>query len=177
MNKVIYNGVTYRVGDKVLLVNKRPFGWNSQGEMDCFLGKIITISKFYDGQNFQAKESKRWMFGLNDVVKKVEANKHFKSYPDNYTGILNIKDGYVIEPKQEKILDEEEKKYLENVIRPFKDKVSYIEKSEFNNVEYISIDIKEDACIGLPNFPKDTMYKGMKTKKKYTLKELGLFEE
>ena len=40
------------------------------------------------------------------------------------------------------------------------------------------------ACIpnilstaSLPNFAKDTMYKGMKKEKKYTLKELELFEE
>lgn len=67
------------------------------------------------------------------------------------------------------MLDETEKRYLSNVIKPFRDKVKAIEK-----VSYLKIYIKEDEPTILPYFEKGTMYKGMKENKEYTLKELGL---
>lgn len=177
MKKYNYEGVTYKVGDKVLLTNKRPKLWNEEGSMDIYLGKIVTISKIYSIGIFEIKEDttmSKWSFRFNEIIKKIN-NKHFKSYPNNYTGTLNIENGYVIEEKE--ILDETKKKYLENVIRPFKDKVSYIEKIGYSSKEFICIDIKNDSSINLPVFSKDTMYNGMKANKIYTLEELRLFEE
>lgn len=72
------------------------------------------------------------------------------------------------------ILDETEKEYLNNVIKPFREKVTSIQKDGNRLMEYIKICIKNDANIGLPNFETDTMYKGMKIYKEYTLTELGL---
>ncbi len=72
------------------------------------------------------------------------------------------------------ILDEKEKKYLNNVIKPFREKVTSIQKDGNRLKEYIKICIKNEANIGLPDFETDTMYKGMKIYKKYTLSELGL---
>lgn len=77
----------------------------------------------------------------------------------------------------EDILDKKEKEYLSNVIKPFKNKVANIEKFEYNRdrlKEFITISIKNDYAINLPNFKKNTMYKNMKINKQYTLKELGL---
>ena len=74
------------------------------------------------------------------------------------------------------ILDETEKEYLNNVIKPFREKVTSIQKDGNRLREYIKICIKHDANIGLPNFETDTMYKGMKIYKQYTLSELGLEE-
>lgn len=74
------------------------------------------------------------------------------------------------------ILDETEKKYLNNVIKPFREKVTSIQKDGNRLREYIKICIKHDANIGLPDFETDTMYKGMKIYKQYTLSELGLEE-
>lgn len=85
--------------------------------------------------------------------------------------IMNLKE----ENKQ--ILDNVEKRYLENVIRPFKDKIKYLVKSKAPNGEYIGFGLNNHDNFGLPNFKKKTMYKGMKQEKKYTLKQLGLFEE
>lgn len=78
--------------------------------------------------------------------------------------------------KNKSILDDEEKEYLSAVIRPFKDKVEYIEKCGFLKEEYINIKITNDSKMSFPYFKKETMYKGMKTDEKYTLKELGLYE-
>lgn len=73
------------------------------------------------------------------------------------------------------ILDKKEKEYLENLLRPFKDKDIYVEKRESSNKQYVYICIDGES-VYLPYFEKDTMYKGMEVKKKYTLKELWLFE-
>lgn len=179
MKEVKYNGVTYRVGDKVLLVNKRPYAWNVGGKMDKYLGKVVTISEICNDVNFEIEEDDKknvfnWVFRFSDIVKKVEGIKHFKSYPSNYTGVLNIKNGYVQE-----ILDEEEKKYFEAVFKPFKDKIQYIIKKQFcNDKYYIYVKVDVDDSFAFPYFSKEAdMYINMKHDKEYTLKELGLFEE
>lgn len=81
----------------------------------------------------------------------------------------------VYETKGE-ILDEAEKRYLRGVIRPFRSKVLKIVKKydTFTDLEYIRIIIKDDTSLEFPSFSKNTMYKGMKKDKKYTLEELGL---
>ena len=76
------------------------------------------------------------------------------------------------------LLTKEEKDYLEGVIKPFKDIVEYIAKSNMdNNLEYLCINIKDDYHLCFPNFLKNKYYKGLEIEKKYTLKDLGLFEE
>lgn len=82
------------------------------------------------------------------------------------------------------ILDEVEKTYLRNIIKPFIERVAYIRKSVFNSkAQYISIVYVEisDFLTGdyqceimLPCFAAGTMYKGMKVERKYTVEELGL---
>lgn len=79
----------------------------------------------------------------------------------------------IIYKREEPILDDKEKEYLSNVIRPFKDKVRCIVKRSVSLEEYITIALKDDN-IYLPDFKKNTMYKNMELFKKYTLEELGL---
>ena len=93
----------------------------------------------------------------------------------DWEGYINIPEHEL--KKYEAILDNTEKRYLENVIRPFKDDVIFITKESDYSDAYIKIDLKDENFASLPSFKKDTMYKGMKRDKKYTLKELGLFEE
>ena len=79
----------------------------------------------------------------------------------------------VYEVKQE-ILDEAEKRYLRGVIKPFRDKVTYIKKFVYSTGD-AKIDINvENWYICLPTFPKNQMYKNMEDDKEYTLEELGL---
>ena len=81
----------------------------------------------------------------------------------------------VIEDKE--ILDKEEKKYLWNIIRPFKDKVEGVKKcGSMSEREYISIKLKNEVPVCLPYFSKDSMYKNMKAGRHYSLEELGLEE-
>ena len=75
------------------------------------------------------------------------------------------------------ILDYKEKRYLSEVIGPFRNKVKYIMRVKDINLEenYILISFNRASdCITLPNFKRGTMYKGMEEGKKYTLDELGL---
>lgn len=179
MKSFKYKGVTYKVGDKVLLVNKRPSNWNTDELMeDKYLGRVVTISNIvnilYPNREtyFLIEEEMFCTFEPENIVKKISGT-FFKKLPNNFTGTIDVVNGYIGKPE---ILDEKEKRYLEGVIRPFRDKVEYIEKSEGVIKEYIWIDLEGDG-LQLPYFEANTMYKGMELEKRYTLKELGLFEE
>ena len=90
-----------------------------------------------------------------------------------FTGKLEI----IKLPKQ--ILNEKEKEYLSNVIKPFRDRVNYIFKTENSLGEYIAINSRVytgwrlDVTL-LPEFEKGSMYKGMEINKRYNLEELEL---
>ena len=76
------------------------------------------------------------------------------------------------------ILDDIEKKYLSNVIKPFRNTViSIAKRSAYNNLSYIAISLKKylvEESVTLPYFETTQMYKNMKLDKVYTLEELGL---
>lgn len=115
-------------------------------------GNTLTIiaGKSFDGMNLADFTIK---FGN---VKSIER--------PNYQEIYNCE-----------VLDKVEKKYLGALIRPFRDKVTYIKKNMvWNGDEFLVIAIKMDKSIVLPNFKKGTMYRKMKLNKEYTLEELGL---
>ena len=165
MDSFKYKGVKYKVGDKVLLVKKRPCNWNCDGLMDKYF-EITENNPEKDGWD------KKWVFYPEDIVKKVSGT-FFKKLPNDFTGTIDVVNGYIGKPE---ILDEEEKRYLEGVIRPFRNKVDHVAKHGICNKEYIFIDL-EDDILQLPYFSTNTMYKGMEIDEGYTLKELGLFEE
>lgn len=156
------------VGDKVKLKNRRGECWLISGEMDKYIGKTVTILKVYrNDEAFNIDDNEEWMFSFADIEYVVK-QKHFKSLPNNFTGTIEVENGFIKE-----ILDETEKEYLKEVIRPFKDKIKFIFKKEYKGCYYIKILLNNDE-MSLPNFEKETMYKGMEVDKKYTLKELGL---
>jgi hypothetical protein len=74
------------------------------------------------------------------------------------------------------ILTDKEKAYLSAVIKPWKNKIKFIEKFEDTyDKERILIWIIGDCRnIYLPQFKKGKMYKGMEVDKEYTLEELRL---
>lgn len=168
-----------KVGDKVKLKNRRGKAWNSDGMMDKYIGKIVTVSDIHQGffeDGFAIKEDDgrgfpRWVFRLEDIEYVVK-QKHFKSLPNNYTGTIEVENGFI---QEKEILDEAEKRYLKAVIRPFKNRVINIVKENCCDGNcYISISLNNAEEIFLPNFKKGTMYNGMEEDKEYTLKELRL---
>ena len=78
------------------------------------------------------------------------------------------------------ILNDVEKEYLGNIIKPFRDRVISIRKIEDPGEECLIIYVEhfKDKSIGetfmLPSFEMKTMYKGMELGKRYTPEELGL---
>lgn len=76
----------------------------------------------------------------------------------------------------EDTLTAKEREYLSNIIKPFRSRVTDIEKcnSFVRTIEYISIHIEDETPINLPEFEKNTLYKNMETHVHYTLEELGL---
>lgn len=77
--------------------------------------------------------------------------------------------------KQGDILDDVEKKYLKQVIRPFRSAITGIEvKTYYNGYNaYLSINMGDDGA-SFPDFVLGTMYAGMVPDREYTLEELGL---
>lgn len=78
--------------------------------------------------------------------------------------------------RKEEVLDETEKKYLTEVIRPFRKRIQFIQKKkEIKEINpYIRIVCEDNDKLVFPYITDNSMYKGMETNKKYTLKELGL---
>lgn len=122
---------------------------------------------------------------LNKKTKQVVACEEIHCNNCAFCGIKNCfyaMEKWLISEYKNQILDDAEKRYLKGVIRPFRDRVEYIEKCNVSEeTEQIFIDIKEyykkDECLcgyGLPPFEMGKMYKGMEDNKKYTLEELGL---
>ena len=79
--------------------------------------------------------------------------------------------------RKEEILDEIEKEYLKAVIKPFRNEIKSIYKTNsyrFSNSEFLAIYFKDNDNMDFKNFKKGTMYKNMELGRKYTLEELGL---
>jgi len=144
------------------LVQERQFTKTDLKKGDkCTLknGAVIFFGQECNYRFNNLDEQLRYACNDNASIVKVERPTHYKT---------------VFERKEE-VLDETERKYLADVIRPFRDKVKYIYKGqEWGNIkEFIHIELKKDA-LDLPYFKKGTMYKGMEIHRNYTLEELGL---
>lgn len=79
------------------------------------------------------------------------------------------------------VLDEVEKKYLKNLLRPFVNNYNITVTKETDNYlgkEFLVIELYVNTVctdtVELPYFKPNTMYKGMESHKIYTLKDLGL---
>lgn len=167
----------FKVGDKVKGIS---YEYNITNK-DMYLGEIIGIctktveikvlkhkNRLYVGKKYYAPNPE----GKFEIVKN-KNRKFFKKLPNDFTGTLEVENGYIVEKE---ILDDVEKEYLKNVIKPFKSRIKCISKetSCIGN-HYIFIDLGSDD-VALPSFSNKTMYKGMEADKEYTLKELGLDE-
>lgn len=127
----------------------------------------------YCSENGCASCALRWLSCTQDFE---AIRKHKDIFNDKF---LDQK----IEIEVPDILDEKEKEYLGNVIKPFRDRVTKIAKFETirGDAFYICIFVRPsvhmflgDDTLRLPLFAKDTMYKNMQFDVEYTLEELGL---
>lgn len=130
-------------------------------------GKKRTVSKGFLVDNFGAISLTYFTEDLKDVdgeeeydIVKVERSVKYET---------------VFERKEE-ILDEVEKRYLTEVIRPLRKRIQFIQKKkEITEINpYIRIVCEDNDNLVFPYITNNSMYKGMEVNKKYTLKELGL---
>ena len=141
-----------RVGDKVKLnksVKEFKHGKGSVGYDE--IGKITGFDRC--GDIIVDFPTQRGWMGLEEELVLVGKKKFFKKLPNDFTGTIEVENGYIVEKE---ILDDKEKEYLSNVIKPFRDKVEYIVKETSSDNEYIKIDIKKDDCLSFPYFKRGT---------------------
>lgn len=154
--------------NEIKLVQEKQFHKADLKDGDkCTLknGEIVYFST-------NCKRATRYIFGNLDANLKYNINDDVSivkvERPIKYETLFE---------RKEAILNEKEKRYLGNIIRPFKNKVRYIEKckSSFHTKkEYLIIRMIDNDDISFPYFEKGAMYQGMEENKRYTLKELGL---
>lgn len=74
------------------------------------------------------------------------------------------------------ILDDEEKEYLSNVIKPFRNRIKCILKyvDEEGTLGYISIELIGNTSMNSHWFRIESMYKGLKPFERYTLEDLEM---
>lgn len=149
----------------------------SEDELELVRKERFTKADLKDGDKCTLKNGqvifvdKTSNYGFSNI------NKQLKYFNDDVS-IVKVERPVKYETmfeRKEEILDEVEKKYLADVVRPFRSKVRSVCKmaSICSNKEFINIQLR-DENFTLPYFEKGTMYKEMQTGKRYTLEELGL---
>lgn len=64
--------LTYKKGDVVVLINKRPWYWNVDGKMDKFLGKTVTLTGIKHG-NIKFDGIGDWAILVEDIARLASA--------------------------------------------------------------------------------------------------------
>ena len=168
----------YKVGDVVKVRSDLNTIKGVISDMLEFRGKIVHIEEAFEKYYFIYEDSEKWHWtdGMFEPFTKEDVKKHFEEYVKSFKD-YDIK---VEIKKKEPILDEKEKKYLSDVIRPFRDRVTHIAKYYYEkDYQYISINVSPIGrfytdLILLPRFETNTMYKGMIPHKEYSLEELDI---
>ena len=109
-------------------------------------------------------------------INRLLLKKNIKGFCSGYNceGCKERAIKWLAEEYEEPVLDEVERKYLSDVIKPFGHRVSHIVKRMNGSGYYIAIILNNFDVMNLPYFTRNTMYKGMKVGREYKLKELGL---
>lgn len=154
----------------------------NQGTLDILVGDISCVKRGVDltgadvilfvGYEHLSESDKKYC-----IYRATYCGRTKPLFVREYT-LHDVKDRIILPTyKEPEVLDEVEKKWLENFLRPFKNKIQSICKYRAigGHHEFININIKRRDII-LPDFKIGTMYKGMRLNKQYTLDELHLFD-
>lgn len=127
--------------------------------------RTVIAKKLINSGGCIAKKLDNYTDELKDTISRTDLDIVKVERPVKYEAVFE---------RKEEVLDETEKRYLSNIIRPFREKIKSIIKRTGLDREFISIKLKNEEPINLPYFKEGTMYKEMKKAKEYKLKELGL---
>ncbi len=131
-----------------------------------YIDKILDIVKNYIG--IDAETGKMIICGQTSCQKC--------AFYDTFDCTEKVKK-WLYSEHQEPILDNVEKQYLENMLRPFRKKICYISKLYHSGTDMYYLFIKMvTECWNLPDFQKNKMYLNIALGEEYTLEELGLFK-
>lgn len=138
---------------------------------------MTTLSEF-----LEIPEDVEFNIGKDNTIYKIRFGKLL--YQNNIHWLesdykLNELIGLKITILPQPLLTDEEREWLKNVISPFSDEVENICITDCINGEekvFLQINLKHEEPILFPIFKKGQYYKSLKTKKKYTLADLGLGE-
>ena len=131
---------------------------------------------------------KRWgeeAYLAFDSDGKLVSDSGYEEDLSDYLNIYSLKsitdDVWEIYEEPEAKLTDKEKEYLENFLRPFKNKVISIQKLYKDEPDCQYLYIILDSSVGvetitMPLFPDGIMYKGMFEETKYSIYGLGLFK-
>lgn len=135
----------------------------------------IREGKIKKGTKFKVKDSNEiFIYNGKDIINLKSGNSIINYYL--FTTLLHLVFIVLQEDKNKEILTKKEKQYLRKFIKPFKNKIEWIEKVRIYepDKEYIQILLNTDEEINLPCFQNEEKYKNMKLNKRYEIKELGL---
>ena len=122
---------------------------------------------FYDEKPYRNEFDRvfKMKFGSCNIFNKCVSDVLFKNVTWENSPI-QYRDNELLTPK--------EREYLKFVFRPFASNTLYIQKVQSSDsMEHIRA-VTCPSAIVFPDFEKGTMYKGMVSRVKYTLKELGI---
>ena len=147
--------------------------------------RVMKNREYYKDEIFKVA-CKRDRFAVNKITKEIDCCLEmnccdclFDSYCCGSRAMKWLEEEHV-----EPVLDDVEKRYLENVVRPFRNRVRSITKRVYlDGFAYLQLHInssysykQQGELINLPLFVQNKMYQNMTIGKKYTLKDLELFE-
>ena len=139
---------------------------NHMKELAQILG--VELNEEFNVKGLSYKKYKITKDGV--FISYEEDNKWYKVC-DVVLDILTGKYEIIKQP----ILNEAEREYLRNIIKPFRDKVKTIIRLDYYyKSEYDFIQIEYDRDLGQVILKSDIMYNSMKLGREYTLEELGL---
>lgn len=140
--------------------------------------KAISEERIKEGTKFKMTKpstflNERVVFNGSELIYFNSKHRVFHDYPIATISHFTFR---VLEENEKETLEDEEKQYLSNIIKPFRESVVWIGKVKVYDPdrEYIQILIDTNEEINLPSFEIGEMYKGMEVNKRYELEELGL---
>lgn len=135
------------------------------------------------------KDGKKWYGGFSylELVNFENSPTYYSNKGFKYSVPLELTtysfeevDFSVKKTNKEFLLDCIDRKYFNNFLRPFRDKIQYICKKQILDSEYIKINYFYDthaSYIYLPEFKAGTMFKKFELDKQYDLNDLDLFAD
>lgn len=135
--------------------------------------KVFDMLGVEPGELFKVKDCDNcihWRFYFNEELICYQIINNKEHIADNM--LANILNGYytIIKIGIKVVLDDKEKTYLSNIIKPFRNKVSYIQKIGNSKQSFIFIRLNNGESTTLPLFDSNKMYINMVSNKNILLK-------